>query len=451
MLIVERTESTSAVRAAARRLSRWLVAIVLIAGAATARAQVTGLYYQEAEKDGRIYVFNTPEKLKLWQASGDMGTCITLIGRGPAGETLVGENETAIDLYLFRHNLPAYDRPTPKPTPTPVAFPQVKVAGLAYVSYQNGQAGGADYSKTTLKRGYFGADARITPYLSARATLDVTQDSTGDWKARFKYLYGKFDLGTVAILNRNYIEFGLAHMPWLDFEEHINYFRLQDTMFMERNNLFNSADMGIMWGANLGGDMDEDYQKKVNKAYAGRWGSVQVGVYDGGGYHAAEANTNKVVEGRVSIRPLPDVLPGFQVTYFGINGKGNKATEPDWVSNTGMLSYESRWVVVTGQYVDSTGNQGGSAVDSSGKALPMKGWSTFVEGRLNPTWSVIGRYDEFDPNTNTDNDKNQRSILGVAYKFNSSNLLLLDYDQVQYDQPGKKTDKRTQLTLQLSF
>jgi hypothetical protein len=433
------------------RAARWLAAIVLLALATQAGAQVTGLYYQEIEKDGRIYVFNTPERVASFKASGEMGTGITLIGRGANGETLIGENETAIDLYLFRHNLPAYERPTPKPTPTPVAFPQVKASGLAYISYQNGQTAGVDYSKTVLKRGYFGADAKITSYLSARAMLDVTQDSTGDWKARFKYLYGKFDLGTAAVFNKNYIEFGLAHMPWLDFEEHVNYYRLQDTMFMERNNLFNSADMGVMWGANLGADMPDDYLKNVNKAYAGRWGSIQVGVYDGAGYHAAETNTNKVIEGRLTIRPLPDLVPGLQVTYFGINGKGNKATEPDWSSNTGMISYESRWLVVTGQYVDSTGNQGGSAVDASGKSVPQKGWSGFVEGKLSPTWSVIGRYDQFDPNSDVDNNSNKRSILGVAYKFNANNMLLLDYDQVNYDQAGKPTDKRTQLTLQVSF
>jgi hypothetical protein len=451
MLIVEKSTYRKPGRAVARRLTQWLVAVVMIASAAMADAQVIGLYYQETEKDGRIYVFNTPERFKMWQASGEIGTSVTLIGRGPNGETLVGENETAIDLFLFRHELPAYDRPTPKPTPTPVVFPQVKVGGLAYISYQDGTSGGKDYAKTVLKRGYLNVDAKILPYLSARITPDVTQDSTGDWKVRLKYLYGKFDLGTASLLNKNYVEFGLAHMPWLDFEEHINLFRLQDTMFMERNGLFNSADVGVMWGANLGADLPDDYMKKVNKAYAGRWGSVQVGVYDGGGYHATEANTSKVVECRITVRPLPDVLPGFQVTYFGISGKGNTAAEPDWTSNTGLLSYESEHAVVTGQYVDGKGDQGGKAVDAAGKALPRKGWSGYVEGRLTPAWSVIGRYDEFDPNSDAANDKSQRRILGVAYKFNSSNMLLLDYDEVKYDQAGKPKDKRAQITLQLSF
>jgi len=449
MSIHARKEWTTALRGV---VAAAIAVAVLAVAAATAQAQVKGLYYQEIEKDGRIYVFNTPERYKLWQASDDMGTSITLIGRGPNGETVVAENDTAIDLYLFKHNLPAYDRPTPAPPPpAPPSFPQVKVGGLGYVSYQDGKSGGNDYSKTTLKRGYLNVEAKILPFLSARITPDITQDSTGDVKVRLKYLYGKFDLGTAGFLSKNYLEFGLAHMPWLDFEEHINLYRLQDTMFMERNGLFDSADFGVMVGGNFGADLPDDYQKKVSKAYAGSWGSYQVGVYNGGGYHAAENNTNKVLEGRVTIRPLASVVPGLQLSYFGINGKGNTAAEPDWTLSDAMVSYESELVVATGQYVTGTGNQKGDAVDATGKARNRKGWSGFVEGKLSPKWSLIARYDQFDPNTHADSDKVKRTIAGVAYKFNSSNLLLLDYDEARYDQPGKPKDTRAQLTLQVSW
>lgn len=91
-----------------------LVALVTaIAAAPAAVAQVVGLYYQEVEKDGRVYVFNTPERYKLFQESGDMGVSITLPGAGVDGMTVVAENETAADLYFFKHNLPGYERPTP--------------------------------------------------------------------------------------------------------------------------------------------------------------------------------------------------------------------------------------------------------------------------------------------------------------------------------------------------
>jgi hypothetical protein len=65
----------------------------------TMPAAAQRLWYKELEKDGRIYVFNTAKKFEEFQKSGDMGIAITMLGQGPNGETVVAENETAIDLY----------------------------------------------------------------------------------------------------------------------------------------------------------------------------------------------------------------------------------------------------------------------------------------------------------------------------------------------------------------
>ncbi len=95
-----------------------LVAAVLVLTVGAAWAQ--GLFYQEVEKDGRIYVFNTAKKYNAWLKSGDMGVAITLVGHGPKGETVVAENETAIDLYNLKHDRPGYVREAPKPAPPPL-------------------------------------------------------------------------------------------------------------------------------------------------------------------------------------------------------------------------------------------------------------------------------------------------------------------------------------------
>ena len=68
-------------------------------------------------------------------------------------------------------------------------------------------------------------------------------------------------------------------------------------------------------------------------------------------------------------------------------------------------------------------------------------------------FSVIGRYDHFDPDNDKSDDENNRLIAGVAYYLDKphKNMILLDYDTVDYKQPGKSDDKRGQLTLQVAF
>jgi hypothetical protein len=246
----------------------------------------------------------------------------------------------------------------------------------------------------------------------------------------------------------------MVHTPWLDFEENLNFYRLQDTMFVERNGIFNSSDFGLTFTSLLGGVMPDEYQKTVNSHYAGRYGSIQGGVYNGGGYSTSEKNKNKVVEGRLTIRPLPDVIPGLQLTYFGTTGKGNTDAEPDWTTNLAFGSFESEPVVLTGQYYWGKGQQNGS------NETDKDGYSFFTELKLynmfkNPInrFSVIGRYDHFDPNTDTKDDENTRYIAGVAYYLDKphKNMILLDYDTVNYEQSGIKDDKRIQVTLQVAL
>ena len=79
-------------------------------------------------------------------------------------------------------------------------------------------------SRFSIKRAYLDFKYDVAPFLQARVTPDVRQDQTGDWKARFKYIYGKFHWDRMAFISRPVVEFGLAHMPWLDWEESINGF-----------------------------------------------------------------------------------------------------------------------------------------------------------------------------------------------------------------------------------
>jgi hypothetical protein len=341
------------------------------------------------------------------------------------------------------------------------ALKDIKFNLLWYLSYMSGEGkdvggnngDGVNRNKFSVKRGYFRFTKGLMPWMDAHMTFDVSQVSDdgssldGSVAVRIKYAYAKFKLPDAAIFTKPFMEVGIVHMPWLDFEEHINYYRLQDTMFVERNKTFNSADFGVTVVSLLGGEIDKEYQKKVNSKYPGRYGSMAFGVYNGGGYHASEKNENKVLEGRLTIRPLPDIVPGLQFSYFGLTGKGNKDTDPDWTTNLGFASFEHEYVVLTGQYYWGKGNQGGS--DENDK----DGYSIFTEIKPMNKFSIIGRYDKFDPNTDVDDDDNTRYIIGAAYHLDKlhKNMILLDYDSVNYEDSSKEDDKRIQLTLQVAL
>ncbi|HEX5855793.1 MAG TPA: porin [Thermoanaerobaculia bacterium] len=102
-----------------------LTAAALLGIATPAAAQ--GLFYKEVEKDGRIYVFNTARKYADFQKSGDMGVAITMLGQGPNGETVVAENETALDLYNFKHDRPGYVREAPKVAAAPALPTAIRI------------------------------------------------------------------------------------------------------------------------------------------------------------------------------------------------------------------------------------------------------------------------------------------------------------------------------------
>jgi hypothetical protein len=433
---------------APRHLALGAVAALVLACTATGLAGC--LYYEETSQDGCILVFSTLERFKAFRASGDMGRAMTLAGRGPKGEMVVAEDRVALDLFLFKHDLPAYD-PPPEIADDAPRWPQVKVGSTIFLSYQDGTAAGVAYSKFVIKRGYIDLTARLSPRLSARITPDVTQDASGEMRFRLKYGYGVFSAGTAGWARGSYVELGMVHTPWIDFEEKVNRYRMQDSLFLERVGIMSSADLGIMAVGLLGGETPEGATSGLSGAYPGRYGSFAVGVYNGGGYTVAEQNTNKVIEGRLSIRPLPASVSGLQVSYFGVSGRGNTAARPEWTAHMVSLTYESRPLNAVVSYLAGRGNARGDAVDPSGRALDREGWTGFVEGKLSPAWSVIARHDEFTPDTRSTSVTTRRTIVGVAYHLGRGTDVLLDRDELTYGGTATPSDARTQVTLQLKF
>ncbi len=335
----------------------------------------------------------------------------------------------------------------------------VSLSGLFYLTYLN-ETGAEEANGFSIGRSYLTARVNVVPRLSGRITLDSHQDmegdGRGDMKVRLKYAYAKYDFGDISVVRGLGLEGGMVHMVWLDFEEHVNLYRMRDPMFMERSGLFNSADFGVTLTGSLGEPLGEEYRRTVTSHYAARYGSFAVGIYNGGGYHAVEENNDKVVEGRLTLRPVPGILPGLQVSGLAILGKGNEAGDPmnlpDWHTYNLFLSYQHARGTLTAQYVTGKGNQKGTwvSVFDPSQALEYSGFSVFGEGRLGG-WRVIAGYDSFDRVPDAADIDSSRIHAGLGYDLGGQNILILDWDRRDFDSAALDSETRYRAVMQLKF
>ncbi len=352
-----------------------------------------------------------------------------------------------------------------------VAGREVKMSGLGFATYQDKSQDvfvtGAPsvHSHNTgfkLKRGYITLKSKLNDVFSVRYTQDITVDKegkdAGNVETRVKYLYLKVTPKLNSkVFTGLWIEAGLAHTPWVDFEQKINPYRIQGTMFSDRSGLFSSADFGFTVGGNIGPKMDKDFLKRVSGAMQGRYLSYVVGVYNGGGYSSLEKNNNKIVQGRLSWRPLPTALPQLQVSACANYGKGNSDLNPDYIQYLGMLSYVSQHLTITAQAVTGKGDRRARYVDGidPSKALDNDGYSAFAEYKFSSSFplAIFARYDNFKVyNTETQVSKyfkdTERYIGGLAYTLTKGVRLVVD---AEYEKNIEKEHFIYEVNLGFSF
>jgi hypothetical protein len=166
-------DATPSIRVIARHIGRCLVAALLVLVTA-AMASAQGMYYQEVEKDGAIYVFNLASEYDRWSAGGQFKGDARF-KYGPKGETVYFDSPVAIMLYNFKHGLPAENlTPAPPPPPPPPAW---RISGYMFGDYYyfgddhdprfDGQHG------FWFRRIYLTYDHNLSPKFATRLRFEV--------------------------------------------------------------------------------------------------------------------------------------------------------------------------------------------------------------------------------------------------------------------------------------
>lgn len=438
--------------------------LLALLGATAATAQIMGLYYQEVEKDGRVYVFNNSDTFQLWKGSGDMGKAITLIGRAEGGKTLVAENEVAADLYFFKHNLPAYERPTAEVPKVPFE-----------VSWKDG--------KTTFKGKNF--ELKLSNRIQLRFTsedLDSNSATAGPERESFRVRRAKTKFEGWAYTKDLTYE---IQLNWPDTANpledlNVNYdFTKGKKAFMLKAGQYKVA-LGRQELTSSGSQQFVD-RSNVSTAFArGRdigvqlWGTPNDGKID---WRIGVANGN----GRTVSRNDNDKLQlnaRLQWAPFG----DTKYTESDFEYTDRLLfsvavAYENntREVAAAGSTVAHQNEQTILAYDA---VLKFKGFSLFGEyfDRENDRnknlsdfddsgyviqagyfivpqhFEVAVRLSELDPNKNRDNDVRSENGIALNYFWNKHpHKLQLDYRQIEDDARANSKDSEIRLQYQLIF
>src|SRR5262249_8641177 len=166
-----------------------------------------------------------------------------------------------------------------------------------------------NFSQFNVSRAYINVTGNISHLIAFRITPDVTRADTttgatvnGSLVFRIKYAYAQFNLDDW-MTRGSYARFGIQQTPWLDFAEGIYRYRFQGTMFVEREGYFASADARGSF----------HYQIPHN------YGDIHVGVFNGENYNRVEANDQKAIMIRGTVRPFAEgdpVLRGIRASVF---------------------------------------------------------------------------------------------------------------------------------------
>lgn len=299
---------------------------------------------------------------------------------------------------------------------------------LSYLQYAAELKNRDGFNAFDLTRAYININAQLSRNVRFRFTPDIRRitDPTGSLGTSLvlRVKYGFMQLDNVGAA-RSWIRFGLHQTPWLDFEESINRYRVQGTVFSEREALIpGSADFGV------------SYFTPLPNGY----GEIHSGVYNGEGFTQIEVNKYKSFQGRLTVRPLPNrgAANGLRISGFYNAGWYSKGRPRKL--GIAMASYEHRNLVVTIEKLKATENP--LTVTGLCGAIPCRefdrsGWSAFIEPRQGPTgWAGLARIDAYDPDRLVTNNSQRRTIVGGAYwlTWNTARVgLVATNEQVHYN------------------
>lgn len=313
--------------------------------------------------------------------------------------------------------------------------PTVTVGGVGYAQFAYHPTDTAKHANTfEVTRAYINVVGRFAHGVTVRITPDIYRTSDGlTYRLKYGFVTWTPDSGAITL------KLGMLNTPYVEWEEQLWDYRMQGTVAMDRNGYLSSSDLGFLVDGSWG-----------NEAV-----SMSAGVINGENYNRPLGDKGKDLTARVSVRLMAtdeaSRTGGLRLTGYGHTGKPTGGGVRQRL--LGVLSYRSKLLTLAGVGAVTKDSALTTPVTAERKGRVLSGFGVL---RVPPSHKLqfIGRVDSIDPDTDADDDRHTRFIVGIGYQLTPNLRLLADLDKVSY-QGGVTTPAlelvRSQALFQVQF
>jgi len=332
----------------------------------------------------------------------------------------------------------------------------LKFSGQHYLGFVSKKIDGKSATNNfEMRRNYIQVKAYLfdDPKSYMRFTLDETIGN-GDNTLRIKYAY----LYLNNILPNTGVEFGQAHRPWLDYEEHQGWWhRAVDKTFTESKesaDLTNSADMGVNF--------------KTKTPYF----TSELGIFNGEGYHDVDKGAGLSAEWRLTAALMgngKEKRHARKSTYFDAsfwgqyNVKNTKNNDKTYKIYGFHAVYNQPSFLISAQYniADNTNdivaNDLKNRMHHNGHGYSINADYRFGEDYA---YDLFARYDHWtaeDPAKIKADADMEHILYGIAWEQNKNITWYLNgkhydpVDDVNYEGKDKKKFDAVMLTAEVNW
>lgn len=266
------------------------------------------------------------------------------------------------------------------------------------------------------EKDYFRVTLDATKELATDADQNygsTTAQNSGFSGAFVKYAYLYLD----NIIPYTGVEFGIAHRPWIDYEEHNSWlYRSFNKVFLEGRSAATESGPDLVNSADLGAN----FKTKTDMF------SSEIGVFNGEGYHADKDGANQNNSGEMSVewrltghligsgtkigknKKLEDTYLNLSTYGLMSNNHKDDNSDPNQVSSDALKTeydrtfygvhaiYNQPEFLLAAQYFIAEDKAQEQTVSTGWNKREYTGWSVNGEIRPMKDWTIIGRYDDYE-------------------------------------------------------